>query len=267
MGDQPLTTNFFFQYANSTPLAGAQVTSSTVAGLGLSLSCANDSTAQVLYCWGGNGLGQLGNPEAGAFAYGPMAAPVQVQLDPGYGLSGRFKEITAGMGFACALEDTGNMYCWGTAGSGQLGPTIAPSSSAASAIAIDVMDSVSHIAASFGTVCAVDSLQHVQCWGGNEAGELGHDPSLDTPNCANGPCNANPSAITTDGTMTGKPFGPAVGLSVGLGFACSLKSDGTVWCWGNAAGGRLGNGAEGPLEAGANDAGMSFAPTQVIGLP
>ncbi len=46
-------------------------------------------------------------------------------------------------------------------------------------------------------------------------------------------------------------------LSVGLDFACYVRTDGTVWCWGNNSNGQLGDGTT-----------MSrSSPTEVMGLP
>jgi alpha-tubulin suppressor-like RCC1 family protein len=73
--------------------------------------------------------------------------------------------------------------------------------------------------------CAVLSDGSAQCWGANEAGQLG------------------------DGTLDTRPHaGPVVGvekaraIAAGGGHSCALREDGTVVCWGHNDRGQLGDG-------------------------
>ena len=156
-------------------------------------------------------------------------------------------------GEGCAVDGKGNLSCWGDNGDGQLGNSLAVASNNYS-VAFTVMTGVAHVSVSLFTTCIVDATEHVQCWGANQQGVLGHDPSTDPlSGCpgSGGPCNPNPSTIMTTGTV---PFGPAQTISVGFGYACSLKTDGTLWRSGQ--GGSVGNGA-------GDDAGLLFSPVQV----
>jgi alpha-tubulin suppressor-like RCC1 family protein len=62
------------------------------------------------YCWGDNGVGQLGT---GDFAYSDVPVPVQGGLT--------FTTLDAGRFHTCALTNTAVVYCWGGNGVGQLG--------------------------------------------------------------------------------------------------------------------------------------------------
>ena len=111
---------------------------------------------------------------------------------------------------------------------------LANESSGATPVVIDVVgyiSAVTSISAGADHACAVTSGQGVDCWGGNEYGQLG------------------------DGTTTGRPTpvqvqglrGPAVAVSAGLDETCALLQTrnslhgGVVQCWGLNSLGQLGN--------------------------
>ncbi|MCB1388093.1 MAG: hypothetical protein KDK12_02915 [Rhodobacteraceae bacterium] len=84
-----------------------------IAGGG-SHTCALSDSGMV-YCWGNNSLGQLGNGTTES-----SAAPVMVQglPDP---VADAVVGLTAGYDFNCALTSQGAAYCWGDNTHGQLG--------------------------------------------------------------------------------------------------------------------------------------------------
>ena len=259
-GDVAVNT-FFFNYANSSPITGNGVGGATQDSLGLDFTCFNDPADERTFCMGSNGEGQLGNLEAGA-NYTPVSSPVVVSVDSD-GILGAGTQVSASnaLSHACALDGKGELYCWGSAGAGALGPGLSVVQGSYN-YATMVMSAVSHVAVGGWTTCVVDATEHVQCWGGNANGQLGHDPATDPiQSCPDntGPCNPNPSTLMTAG---GTPFGPAANLTLGLEFGCALETDGTVWCWGDNSVGELGNDQQG-----ANDAGRNYVPVQVMGLP
>jgi alpha-tubulin suppressor-like RCC1 family protein len=67
-----------------------------------------------VWCWGDNFLGQLGNG-AGTARIQPQQEPVKARAT--------FKAVKVGTGreSTCALDDQGNVWCWGSNDSGQLG--------------------------------------------------------------------------------------------------------------------------------------------------
>lgn len=70
------------------------------------------TSAGVVYCWGSNGRGQLGNGQAGRSAYKPQ----KVQ-----GLDKKVVHLDAGSQTTCAALDDGTAKCWGYNQRGQLG--------------------------------------------------------------------------------------------------------------------------------------------------
>ena len=65
------------------------------------------------YCWGSNNRGQLGNGVAGA---------TEGTNTPTLVTGGHvFRYVGAGRDFSCGLTESGDVYCWGYNGNGQLG--------------------------------------------------------------------------------------------------------------------------------------------------
>src|SRR6185295_10497834 len=73
------------------------------------------------------------------------------------------------------------------------------------------------IEAGLGISCAVTTGGAAWCWGDGQGGELGDN-------------NAE-SFSTVPVPVSGLGSGVA-SISVGKLFACALRTDGTVWCWG-----------------------------------
>jgi alpha-tubulin suppressor-like RCC1 family protein len=70
-------------------------------------------TSGRLYCWGENGVGQLGNNDA---TFTDRSSPVQVA-----GSRTDWTLVNLGESFACARRSTQRIYCWGNDSTGQLG--------------------------------------------------------------------------------------------------------------------------------------------------
>ena len=97
-----------------------------------------------------------------------------------------------------------------------------------------------------GNTCAVTPSGNVWCWGFDSMGQLGdgNTASSSTAQEVKGPGGA--------GVLAGVSK-----VAVGFSFACALKTDGTVWCWGGNQHCELGNGTTT----------ASPYPVQVQGIP
>ena len=160
-----------------------------------------------VWCWGNNSNGQLGD---GSDTNRP--APTSVS-----GLTGTVSALDSGMNQSCAIVDNG-VQCWGN-----LNPV---TSVINPPTPIDTLASgVTSLSVTNLHGCAVVSGA-ARCWGDNSFGQLG-DGSTSPSYTAAVAVNGLASGITQ--------------VSTGLWFSCALKTDHTVWCWGNNANGQLGS--------------------------
>lgn len=117
-------------------------------------TCALTGDGQVL-CWGKNDRGQLGSASAG----NESKTPVVVDLG---GL--RAKDVGSGDDFSCASTEDGNVRCWGTHGSGELGIGRREGSPSGPVVVHDVRD-VALLRVRSSTACAVETGGRFLCWG------------------------------------------------------------------------------------------------------
>jgi alpha-tubulin suppressor-like RCC1 family protein len=192
-------------------------------------TCALDS-AGAAYCWGNNGMGQLGDGSTGGFSAVPVA------VDASGALAGkRLTAITVGSSHACALDSAGAAYCWGVNSLGELGDDIAVASSVP--VAVDTRrlpggGAFTQITASGFHTCALTVTSAAYCWGENSFGELGDNSTAST---------GRPVAVDSAGALAGKTITQIA--AAGQFYTCALDSAGAAFCWGSNNFGQLGNGS------------------------
>jgi alpha-tubulin suppressor-like RCC1 family protein len=181
------------------------------AGWGHACAVLADST---LWCWGENGVGELGD---GTLNERGFAAQATVA-------GGAVVSVGCGDGFTCVVHTNGTLSCWGNNDSGQLGDGTTQTRSAAAQVTIG--SSVAAVDAGFHHVCARLTDGTVRCWGANDSGQLGNGYTT------NSPVPVAPLA----------PNGSFIQISAGTHHTCAVRSDRSLWCWGNNEFGQLGDG-------------------------
>jgi len=231
LGDgQPITS-----YSSSTPVAvtmSGVLSGKTIVAVacGSTHSLALDS-AGLLYAWGNNGGGQLGD---GTGTSGVRSnVPVAV-LTSGV-LSGKvITGIAGGSGFTIVCTSDGGVYTWGTGTGGQLGNSTSTTTNSPGAVTTSGVLSGKRVVAvsAGGTFAAVlTSDGRVYTWGGNNQGQLG-DGTTSTSNV--------PLAVSGTGLPGGKTI---ANIFCGNQVVYALASDGTLYAWGNNLEGALGIGS------------------------
>jgi len=208
-------------------------------------------------CWGDADQGQLGNGEP-PYTVSTLATPAPVCAPGGSAPCTSFLTgavaVAAGYEFTCALMADGAVACWGANLNGQLGDgTVASgiddnigSSSpvsvcapGASAPCTQTLNATA-IAAGFDFACAVVGSGGVQCWGGNDDGQLGVGAFADASACGTTTCS--PTPMTVKGVGGTAALSGATAVAAGEGHACAIVSGGAVVCWGENTDGELGDG-------------------------
>jgi alpha-tubulin suppressor-like RCC1 family protein len=146
------------------------------------------------------------------------------------------ESVVAGIGHTCALLSNGDVRCWGSNSSGQLGhgntDDIGDDEAAAAAGSVDIGGTATQLAAGgFHTCALLKDTGAVRCWGNNSSGRLGYGH---TNHIGDGDGE-------TPATAGDVPVGSMVKQIVaGLQHTCALRVNGAVRCWGYNADGQLG---------------------------
>ena len=213
------------------PVAGGHTFVSLHAGDEHACGLTNE---RLLYCWGANGLGQLGTGSRES-----SSVPVAVSR----GL--HFSRVSAGSAHTCAVvAESGRMHCWGSNEHGQLGTGSPPGSITVPTQVDGALQFHSVVASRGAHTCGITYANAAYCWGAGGAGQLGDGRSVEsrTPVRVEGPLEF-------------------MQLVAGWAYTCGLTADGQAYCWGSGAEGELGAGGTFPVHQGASSA----VPVAVLG--
>lgn len=180
------------------------------------------------YCWGNNDNGELGDGTTND-------SLVPVAVDTSGNFSGKtVLSISTGTASTCAIASNNLLYCWGDAGTGQLGNASGVDRSSPVPVSTSGVLSgktILSVQVANKRACALASDHQVYCFGMNTYGQLGNSTKSDS---------GIPVAVTTSGALAGKTI-----LKLALGVnshSCVLASDNRPYCWGLNTSGQLGNG-------------------------
>jgi alpha-tubulin suppressor-like RCC1 family protein len=226
----------------------------------VALACATDVAMSEMYicaianngvlgCRGGGYKGQLGQtwsePNYAGWQFSDDAfLPVDVPQP---------SAISASIDSACALTQTGEIFCWGdnsdgavtgdSAGGSPLGPQKVAALGADNA----------QVSVGLGAGCSLKKDSSMWCWGppkqvASQVKKLSRDCAV----MMDGTAQCYRNGIYTLDT----PFAGAADIASSGDTACVIKTDGTVWCWGH-------NGQQQAGGAGSSDV---MTPTQIVSL-
>jgi alpha-tubulin suppressor-like RCC1 family protein len=184
-----------------------------------------------LWCWGNNLQGQLGDGTRTN-----KNTPVQI-------MSSGVKAVSLGDFHTCAIKQDGSLWCWGDNEKGQLGDETYYGSHTAYPVRI-ISSGVSSVSLGWKHTCAVKTDGSLWCWGYNGYGQVGV-PIVVWPWSIN---VTSPVQIISSGTSA---------VSAGSNHTCAVKTDGSLWCWGDNRYGQLGNGTSGVFTS-------IFTPVQIM---
>jgi alpha-tubulin suppressor-like RCC1 family protein len=184
-------------------------------------------TAQgVGYCWGHNDLGQLGINLDVVTVNVPMLIATPV----------RFRQIDAGATHTCGAGVDGGLWCWGSAGNGELGNggAFSPNLPGASVPVrlSPLLPSGQAAYAGPNHSCAVREDGRGFCWGRGQYGQLGNGSTGD--NYVPQPIHLQPEVLHSGELLRFAEIAPG-----GTTHTCGL-ADRSVYCWGTGLHGQLG---------------------------
>ena len=224
------------QLGTNNPSAGIVKVPVAVMGLsgvltvraGNALTCAAFSNGPA-ECWGNGAYGKNGN-DPGVTPV-PDAPLPRLIVGGGHFTIDAIDVATGPAGeHACALNNTGNAFCWGYNYFGQVGAASSGSDTGSSVSPVltasgsNGFSGIVAMSAGANHTCGALTDGTAVCWGDNSSGQLGNG----TTSIATTPYAV--SLLTT-----------VEAIDAGAGHTCALLKDKTAWCWGGNSLGQVGD--------------------------
>jgi alpha-tubulin suppressor-like RCC1 family protein len=202
--------------------------------------CATGEDGSV-WCFGDDDFGEMGNGVTTTETL-PLTQATS---------SATWVTVSCSLGQTCALDDTGNIWCWGDNRDGQVGDDLPGEAPALTPVQAGTDTDWASVAPGDAEhSCALKKDGTLWCWGANGSGEIGDGTQAEETSLLwtiGGGNKASPTQETTDGTWSH--------ASTGQGYTCAISSStGIPWCWGNNSAGELGT----------NDQNSSLVPVEVV---
>jgi alpha-tubulin suppressor-like RCC1 family protein len=212
LGDGTTTDNFPVRVAGawrSVALGGSEFLEAV--GDTSAYSC-GIQTSGLLWCWGDNDDGQLGD---GTTVERHSPVPIGAQTD--------WQSVALGRAHTCGIRSPGTLWCWGDNSRGQLGDGTTVDS--LSPVRIGTESDWQSVESGALHTCGIRSPGTLWCWGRNLYGQLGDGTTLD---------RLSPVQVGTESDWQS--------VASGEGHSCGIRGAGTLWCWGLNFSGQLGDG-------------------------
>ena len=175
-------------------------------------------TDGTLWTWGSNSALQLGD---GGVTTGSKSSPSTTS-----GGGNTWKQVACGAAHGVAIKTDGSLFSWGSNGSRQLGNLAATTASSNSPVApAGTNTGWKQVACGADHTAAVKTDGTLWCWGSNGSGRLGNNSTT----------TASSPGTTSGGGVTWN-F-----VACGVNHTAAVKTDGTLWTWGENTNGKLGD--------------------------
>jgi alpha-tubulin suppressor-like RCC1 family protein len=180
----------------------------------------------------------LGDYTLKARSFKPGCDPSDI-VSAAYTVTGQLTTgmVSAGQGFTLALLPDGTLWSWGSAALGKLGTGVTSGSQAVPA-PVETLTGIVAVSAGDDHALALTISGAVWVWGANGSGQLGLGSTSSS--------EAWPRPVTALSGVTA--------VVAARDFSAALRSDGTLWIWGENSSGQLGLG----------DTTDRLVPTQVL---
>ena len=154
--------------------AAGLATGWTQVSAGSAATCAVKQSG-TLYCWGKGNFGQVG---VGNNDNQTLPQQVGVHEGAAAGLATGWTQVSIGEDHACGIKDGGQLYCWGTNDSGQLGLSGSNSRTSPTRVGVgqDYAEGWVSVSAAENFTCGrrlVSGDHQLLCWGKGDSGQLG----------------------------------------------------------------------------------------------
>src|SRR6478609_482221 len=185
-------------------------------------------------CWGKNDLGQLGRGDTDDSG---LPQPVMVVSQDGLEPLTGVVQLSAGEAFACALRESGNVWCWGNNSFGQASLDASDAGGTlVFARPVEGVDEAVKIASATEHSCAILADSTVTCWGHRSVLVSG----MDVIEYENVDDEVVRVAYNTPGSDDVLLSG-VVDLGVGFQHTCVALENGDAVCWGFDSTGAVGS--------------------------
>ncbi|MFV2060847.1 MAG: hypothetical protein ACC653_09180 [Gammaproteobacteria bacterium] len=186
---------------------------------------ANVPNKGKLWCWGGNYYDESAK-KLGSTIILPDATTVDTNVN--------WIKVSSGRAQSCALNDLGNVYCWGF----YAAVPFSPNTYSITAVA-GRNENWSSVVTGYSHGCGVKTLVNSEnkeskllCWGQQQFSQLGTGFSYNS---------YIPNQILNDSEPLADPD-VWKQIDTGAYHTCAIKNDNSLWCWGYNFNGRIGIG-------------------------
>jgi len=204
-------------------------------GEGFSVALKDDGT---VWTWGNDSHGTLG---LGGLPHNYQVSPVQVSKGNSSSMDDYLHDIvdiSAGLNHVVALKSDGTVWTWGSNNQGQLGINVPNNIIKTAPVQVvggllsddDYLYDVVAISAGSDHTLALKKDGTVWAWGKNDCGQLGW-----------GRISQKVFAPVQVIERNGVPLTGVCAVAAGGDHSVAVKTDGTVWVWGDVRSGLLGN--------------------------